>query len=334
MLTKSRLVWVGLFALLALFPLVVTTPTWTSIIMFALLYMAITTSWNMFSGYSGYVALGAACFFGTGAYTVALLAKHWNVPASGDLFWLIPLGGILAMIVALPIGLIALRVRRHTFVVITIAIFFVFQLSAINASFTGGTAGLQLPFIPWSFQDFNLPFYYLAFAMVVVATLLSAWVRQTRFGLQLMAIRDDEDRALGLGVKVWAVKLSGFVMSAFVIGCAGGLYAIYQGQIYPQFVFNPLFDISVALMAFLGGFGTLAGPLLGAFVLETMQLWLTENYSSGSLYLIIFGALFLIVIIFMPQGVVVYVKDRVTKREDRERSLLAQNEVQIAGGSQ
>jgi len=302
--------------------------------MFALLYMAITTSWNMFSGYSGYVALGAACFFGTGAYTVALLAKHWNVPASGDLFWLIPLGGILAMIVALPIGLIALRVRRHTFVVITIAIFFVFQLSAINASFTGGTAGLQLPFIPWSFQDFNLPFYYLAFAMVVVATLLSAWVRQTRFGLQLMAIRDDEDRALGLGVKVWAVKLSGFVMSAFVIGCAGGLYAIYQGQIYPQFVFNPLFDISVALMAFLGGFGTLAGPLLGAFVLETMQLWLTENYSSGSLYLIIFGALFLIVIIFMPQGVVVYVKDRVTKREDRERSLLAQNEVQIAGGSQ
>jgi branched-chain amino acid transport system permease protein len=302
--------------------------------MFALLYMAITTSWNMFSGYSGYVALGAACFFGTGAYTVALLAKHWNVPASGDLFWLIPLGGILAMIVALPIGIIALRVRRHTFVVITIAIFFVFQLSAINASFTGGTAGLQLPFIPWTFQDFNLPFYYLAFAMVVVATLLSAWVRQTRFGLQLMAIRDDEDRALGLGVKVWAVKLSGFVMASFVIGCAGGLYAIYQGQIYPQFVFNPLFDISVALMAFLGGFGTLAGPLLGAFVLETMQLWLTENYSSGSLYLIIFGALFLIVIIFMPQGVVVYVKDRVTKREDRERSLLAQNEVQIAGGSQ
>jgi branched-chain amino acid transport system permease protein len=137
-----------------------------------------------------------------------------------------------------------------------------------------------------------------------------------------------------LGVKVWAVKLSGFVMASFVIGCAGGLYAIYQGQIYPQFVFNPLFDISVALMAFLGGFGTLAGPLLGAFVLETMQLWLTENYSSGSLYLIIFGALFLIVIIFMPQGVVVYVKDLVTKRESREHSLLAQNEVQIAGGSQ
>ena len=136
---------------------------------------------------------------------------------------------LLRMIIAIPVGLIALRVRRHTFVVITIAIFFVFQLSAINFSFTGGTAGLQLPLIPWLETNYNKPFYYAALAALVFAVLLSITVRRSRFGLQLLAIRDDEDRAAGLGVKVFAVKLVGFTMSAFVVGMGGAIYAIFIG---------------------------------------------------------------------------------------------------------
>ena len=223
----------------------------------------------------------------------------------------------MASIIAVPVGLIALRVRRHTFVVITIAIFFVFQLSAINFSFTGGTSGLQLPFIPWFITNYNTPFYYVALGIVVFAALLSAAVRRSRFGLQLLAIRDDEDRAAGLGVKVFAVKLTGFSLSAFAVGSAGALYAMFIGQIYPQFVFDPVFDISIALMAIFGGLGTFVGPLLGALVLETLQQYVTVSYSNGSIYLIIYGALFLVVVLFMPQGVVIALRDAWLRRRAR-----------------
>ncbi len=312
--------WLAALAGLIVFPLVEGNPTYTTIGVFTLIFMGCATSWNMFSGYSGYVNLGSAVFYGTGAYTMALLSDHLHVPGNGDQFWLIPLGGVMAVLVAIPVGAIALRVRRHTFVVITIAIFFVFQLSAINFSFTGGTAGLQLPLIPWLETNFNTPFYYLALGIVVFATLMSAAVRRSRFGLQLLAIRDDEDRAAGLGVKVFAVKLTGFAMSAFAVGMAGALYAVFIGQIYPQFVFDPIFDISIALMSIFGGLGTLLGPLLGALILESMQQYLTLRFSNGSLYLIVFGSLFLVVVLFMPQGVVVYVREWWTRRADRQRS--------------
>jgi branched-chain amino acid transport system permease protein len=106
---------------------------------------------------------------------------------------------------------------------------------------------------------------------------------------------------------------------------------MFIGQIYPQFVFDPLFDISIALMAFLGGLGTLVGPLLGALVLESLQQYLTVSFSNGSLYLILFGSLFLLVILFMPQGVVVALRDRWTKKADRERDAVATNETTLLG---
>ncbi|MEO9181564.1 MAG: branched-chain amino acid ABC transporter permease [Acidimicrobiales bacterium] len=330
MLQKKNLLWVLGVAIFAVYPLIEKNPEYQTIAFFTLIFMACTTSWNMFSGYSGYVSLGSGAFFGAGAYTMALASIHWHMAAGAAMFWLVPLGGLVATVIAIPIGWVVLRVRRHTFVVITIAIFFVFQLFAINMSFTGGTAGLNLPYITWDASYYDVPFYYVALGIGVFAVILSAFVRRSRFGLQLLAIRDDEDRALGLGVKVSAVKLTGFVMAAFAIGMCGALYAMFQGQIYPQFVFDPLFDISIALMAFLGGFGTLVGPLLGAFVLESMQQYLTVTYSSGSLYLILFGALFLIVILFMPQGIVVYLRDRWTKKGERERAAVASNDEALA----
>ncbi len=329
---QRSLWWLAAAAVFAAFPLVVTNPEWTTIGVFTLIFMACTTSWNMFSGYSGYIALGSGVWYGIGAYTMTLCAIHWHLAPGAGMFWLVPLGGLFAMIAAVPIGWVVLRVRRHTFVVITIAVFFIAQLSAINAGFTGGTAGLFMPYIPWGASYYNVPFYYVALAIVIFITVLSAAVRRSRFGLQLLAIRDDEDRALGLGVRVWAVKLTGFSMSAFTIGMCGALYAMFQGQIYPQFVFDPLFDISIALMAFFGGLGTLVGPLLGALVLESLQQYLTVSYSNGSLYLILFGSLFLIVILFMPQGVVVAIRDRLSKRAERERDAVASNDAALAGG--
>ena len=319
MLQKKNLWWLVAVAAFAAFPQLVTNPTYTSIGFFTLIYMACASSWNMFSGYSGYIALGSAVFYGTGAYAMSLISIHANMAPGAAMFWLVPVGGVVAMLVALPFGWIALRVRRHTFVVITIAVFFIFQLGASNFSFTGGTSGLALPFITWGASYYFVPFYYVALGIVIFIAILSAAVRRSRFGLQLLAIRDDEDRALGLGVKVTSVKIVGFTLSAFTVGMCGALYAMEQGQIYPQFVFTPVFDVSIALMTFLGGLGTLTGPLLGALILESSQQWLTISFSNGSLYLILFGSLFLIVILFMPQGIVVYVRDRLNKKADLAR---------------
>jgi branched-chain amino acid transport system permease protein len=304
-------------AVVAVFPLVVTDVTTTSIAVFTLIFMVSAAAWNIFSGYSGYLALGHAVFFGTGAYTVALTEQDWHVPAGWAVFALMPVGGLVAGLIAIPIGLVALRTRRHTFVVVTIAIFFVFQLLAFNLPFTMGTTGIQLNTPQWSPYTYNRPFFYVTLVILVATVALSWAVRRSRFGLQLMAIRDDEDRARGMGVRVRRVKLGAFVLSAIPVGMVGGMFAYFLGAIYPQVAFDPLFDIAIALMAFLGGLGTLAGPLIGALVLESLQQYFTQQFSNSSLYLIIYGVLFLAVILLLPRGIIPSVGQWLTSRRAR-----------------
>jgi branched-chain amino acid transport system permease protein len=307
------------FAIFAVFPLIFTDPSTTSIAVFTVIFMVAAASWNIFSGYSGYLALGHAVFFGSGGYAVAMTARDWHVAGGWQVFALLPFAGVIAGAIAIPVGLVALRTRRHTFVVVTIAIFFIFQLAAFNLGFTGGTSGITLPFAPFSAANYNQPFYYVGLAILVLTVLTSWGVRRSRFGLQLLAIRDDEDRALGLGVKTRRIKLTAFVISAVPVGMVGGLYFYFLGQIYPNFAFDPLFDLAIALMAFVGGLGTLIGPLLGALVLESLQQYLTQTFSSNATYLIAYGVLFLLVILVLPQGVVPGVRSWIDRRRTRAR---------------
>jgi branched-chain amino acid transport system permease protein len=292
-----------LLAAAALFPAAFPNATVTNFAVITLIFVAVASAWNMFSGYSGYISLGHAVFYGTGAYFLVVAAKDWHVSGS-TVFWLVPLAGAVSALVAVPVGLVALRVRRHTFVVITIALFFIAQLSASNLSVTGGSSGLLAPALnTWSSATYNNPFYYVALLIAVAAIALSVLVRRSRFGLQLRAIRDDEDRAAGLGVRAMPVKLSALVLSAFVTGMAGAVWVFFEGQAVPQFVFDPLFDLAVVLMAFFGGLGTIAGPVLGALILEPTQMWLTLQEANEYTAQILFGALFLVVILFLPRGV-------------------------------
>jgi branched-chain amino acid transport system permease protein len=302
------------------FPLVITDPTATSIAVFTLIFMVAATSWNIFSGYSGYIALGHAVFFGSGGYAVAMAARDWHVGGGWTVFALLPFAGLIAAGIAVPFGLIALRTRRHTFVVITIAIFFVFQLAAFNVGFTGGTSGILFPIAPFSAANYNRPFYYVALAILVLTVALSWFVRRSRFGLQLLAIRDDEDRARGLGVKTGRVKLAAFILSAIPVGMVGGIYFYFLGQIYPQFAYDPQFDVSLALMSFLGGVGTLAGPLLGSLVLESLQQYFAQNFSATGTYLIAYGVLFLTVILLLPRGVIPTIGQLIRSRRARAAS--------------
>lgn len=315
-----------LIAAIGLFPLVFTNATATNFGVVTLIFVAVVSAWNLFSGFSGYLSLGHAVFYGTGAYFLVIAAKDWNLNNS-SVFWLLPLAGLVAAAIAIPLGLIALRVRRHTFVVITIAYFFIAQLAASNLSITGGSSGLLPPIPNYAASTFNNPFYYVAMLIAAVSVALSWLVRRSRFGLQLRAIRDDEDRAAGLGVRSMPVKLSALVLSAFITGMAGALWVYFIGEAYPQFVFDPLFDLAVVLMGFFGGLGTVAGPVLGALVLEPTQLWLNLQESNGYTADILFGALFLVVIIFLPRGVLptgaeylTSIRARIARRRSPESS--------------
>lgn len=289
------------------FPVVFSSPAVTTVAVFTLLFAAAATGWNIFSGYTGYIALGHAVYFGLGSYAMALMCQDWKIPGGYLPFLLTPLAGVVAALFAIPFGWIALRTRRHAFIVITIATFFIMQLMAYNLRpITNGSAGISLPLLPasWTGNVFNLPFYYMALLILLSALAASWWVRNSKYGLGLLAIRDDEDRALGLGVNTGPFKLVAFIISAFFVGMVGGLHAYFIGSIFPPFAFDALFDVIVALMAFLGGIGTLAGPILGAFILEPTQQYFTLQFSTNGLYLIIYGILFLVIILLLPEGVI------------------------------
>ena len=275
--SRPRRCW--LLAVIAIaFPKVYSNPAVTNYGVLALIYVTVASAWNIFSGNTGYISLGQAVFYGSGAYALGIAASRLALRRGRRHSPCCPLAAVVGAIIAVPFGLIALRVRRHTFIVITIAVFFIFQLMAFNLSFTRGTSGLNAPFLTWPASGYNTPFYYIALA-IAAGTIAIAWlIRRSRFGLQLRAIRDDEDRARGLGVKTMRVKLSrvrhlrrdhrddrrrsGSTTSARCSRRHG---------------FDPLFDLTLVLMAFLGGYGSIAGTVLGALIVEPLTLWLNTQ---------------------------------------------------------
>lgn len=289
---------------LAAFPLVFQNPAVTTIAVTTMIFLVAACGWNIFSGYTGYISIGHAAYYGIGQYTVALIAMHLKVPAGWDTLALLPLAGITCTIAAVPIGFLLLRVRKHTFIVLTIAVMFILQLLAFNlVSWTNGSAGLELTFPSWTGSYFNEPFYYVGLAAAVVACAVSWWVRRSKFGLGLLSIRDDEDRARGLGIHVTRSKLLAYLMSAFFVGVAGGLYAPFIGTVYPQFGFDPNFDLAVAVLVFVGGIGTLAGPVIGALLLIPLQQYFQLQFGNANLYLIAYGVLFVLILRLLPAGI-------------------------------
>ena len=286
-LRTFALIVAGLVVLIV-FPIFFPNPAITSVAIFTLLFAAAATGWNVFSGYTGYISLGHAAYLGIGSYALAIMCQDWNIAGGYTPFFLIPVAGLIAGVFALPLGWVALRVRRHTFVVVTLAIFSIMQLLAYNLEgITNGSGGMFLPNPPWGADFFNTPFYYASVALLLVALVVSWWVRHSKYGLWLLAIRDDEDRALGLGVKVGMSKLSAYVISAVIVGMAGALTVYFVGTVYPEFAFDPSYDVALIVMVFLGGPATLAGPLLGALLLEPVRNFLTLQFNNSNLDLIL-----------------------------------------------
>jgi len=302
-------------ALALVLPFVAPDPATTNIAVFTVMYVGLATAWNIMGGYTGYISLGHAAFFGFGAYALGLLLSHFGIAAGFQPFFFVPVAGILTAVIAVAIGWIALRTRAATFVIVTIACMFMLQLLAENlVGLTGGGAGLSFPVPRWSGDFFNIPYYFAMLALALVGLALSWWIRGSKFGLGLLAIRDDEDKALAVGVPTRAFKLTAFVISAVLVGMIGAVYGYYVTYIYPQFVIDPLVGISMVLMVFLGGMGTLWGPVLGAVILEPAQLWLAYNFGASRLYLVFYAAVFLVVILLLPRGIIPSVMELLRRR--------------------
>ncbi len=290
--------------LLALFPIFFSNPAVTTIAVFTLLFAAAATGWNIFSGFTGYISIGHAAYYGLGAYFFALFCQLWNVQGGWMPFLLVPLVGLATAICAIPVGWVALKTRSHRFLIITVA-FFVFSTQIPN--FLGNTplggAELSLPIPLWSGSAFNYPFYYVAFLLLALALSASWWIRRSKYGLALLAIRDDEDRALGIGVRTALYKLSAFLISAYFVSMVGAVSAYFLGFIAPSSAFDTSLNLLLPLLAMFGGIGTQLGPALGAFVLIPLQQNLTLQFGEQNWDLILFGAVFLLIVLLMPEGV-------------------------------
>jgi branched-chain amino acid transport system permease protein len=311
-----------LAVLAMLLPVIAPDPATTNIAVFTVMYVGLATAWNIMGGYTGYISLGHAAFFGIGAYAFGLLLIHLNITPGYAPFLLVPLAGLITAVFAVGIGWIALRTRAATFVIVTIAFMFIVQLLAENlVKLTGGGAGLSVPYPrDWTGDFFNTPFYYAMLTLAAIALAVSWSIRRSKFGLGLLAIRDDEDKALAVGVPTRAFKLIAFVISAVLVGMIGAVYGYYITYLYPQFVVDPLLGISMVLMSFLGGLGTLSGPVIGAVLLERAQLEFAYRFGASRLYLVLFSAVFLVVILVLPRGIVPSLTDLVQRLRRRTQN--------------
>ena len=305
-----------------IFPLIA-DPSYTSIAVEILLITSAAVAWNIFSGYTGYVSLGHATYYGIGAYTLALATQNWHIPGGYSPFLLLPLAGLVAGIFSTLLGWIALRTRRYAFMVITVAIFFIFQLLAYNLhDITNGANGIFLPLPMWSDELYNLPFYYVALLLLMLAVFVSWWIRHSRFGLLLLAIGEDEDRVRSLGSRVGYHKFAAYVLSAIFTGMIGALSIYFAGLITPSFAFNQTLDITVVTVTFFGGVGSVSGPIIGGLLLEPLQTYLSQTYGNAAtdLNLVLFGCFLLVVILLLPKGIVPSVQKRwSTWRAGREK---------------
>lgn len=290
---RGKVVAVSLVALaLVLLPALAPRDNVLNWVFLALLYGALAQSWNLLGGFGGQVNLGHAAFFGLGSLVTRMLWLN-QVP----LLLALVAGTAAATAMGVIIGAPSLRLRGPYFAIGTLAVAEILRITTANAlpevSFLPATylAGYRL-----------LPRYYLALGLASAVTFVAWWLTRSRFGYGLAAVREDADVAEAIGVHAFSHKLLAFVLSSLFAGMAGGLFAYYHVSYYLQFPFNPIWTFDALLITFLGGAGTVWGPLIGAgfFLLlrETLALRLVE------LHLLIFGIVFVLVVLVFPGGFV------------------------------
>ncbi len=271
-----------------------------------LLWAGLASAWNIAGGFAGQISLGHAAFFGLGAYTSTLLKLHFGLSP-----WLGMLcGGALVMLTSGFIAFAATRLRGPYFSLVTLAFAAVVQIIAARwYGLTRGNEGLSIPFEPglgnFMFTG-KLPWTLIVAGYVLLVYAVSVWIARSRFGFQLAGMREDEDAAQAIGIDTRLLKVGAIALSALLTALGGSFYAQYVGFLDPGYALS--FDLSIkfALMCIIGGLGTPLGPILGAVMITTLEMYLRAKWGGGrsGLYLVVYGALLILIVRVMPIGLV------------------------------
>lgn len=257
-----------------------------------LLLATVAQGWNIIGGYTGYPSFGNSVFYGLGAYGVAIAMVQYELP-----FWAgMLLGLALGVAFAGLLGLAVLRLKGHYFAICTLGLALVMIAIVSNLEIAGGNIGLVLPLLRT-----EVLFYEMALALLLFATLTVWWLSRSRFGLGLIAIRENEEGAAVMGVNTTLYKVLAFMLSAAFTALAGGIYAYYITFIDPAGVFDIGLNVKMIIMAVFGGPGSVFGPVVGAFILSTIsEVLATKVTSIASMF---FGIVIVIAVVFMPRGI-------------------------------
>ena len=298
--------YVSLILLIVMFlvPVVMGTPFWTNLFVLLFVFSALSVAWNIVGGYAGQLSLGHAVFYGIGGYTATLLTQNFGIsPWFGML-----VGAAISAAVAILISYPTLRLRGPFFALATIAILEVVRLLVIHEeSWTGGSSGISLPLnIGWTWIVFREKINYviIAFALFLLVTWASWYMRKSRIGHYLIAIREREDAALAVGIHTVRMKIIAAVVSAMLTSIIGTFHITYLTFVDPSSAFSLELSIQIAMFALIGGLGTVAGPIAGTFLVlpiaELARGWLSSV--GNGMHGLIYGLILVAVVLTIPRG--------------------------------
>lgn len=313
-----RILGLGLFAFLAAFPFIFTGTFFHHVMIMIFLHAIMAQSWNVVAGMSGQISLGHAVFFGIGAYASAVLYVKFGISP-----WMGLIAGMaLSALVAAGIGIPTLRLRGHYFAIATLLIGISVQIIFQRWEWVGAASGIWMPIVrdaPWASLQFHgskLQYYYLSLALCSMAFAVVWFLQRQRLGMRLLAVRDEPEAAQSLGIDVARHKVIAFMISGAMMSAAGTFFAQYVLVIDPDRVFNLEISVLALLMVVLGGIGTVWGPALGAAILvplsEFTRIWF--GGTGGSVDLMVYGVLILLICIYRPRGLLSIVTERLRKR--------------------
>jgi branched-chain amino acid transport system permease protein len=288
-----------ILAVLFVLPLIGLSSYMMHILVLVVMYSMIGMAWNLLGGYCGQVSFGHAAFFGMGAYSAGLLYHHLGLSAWWGLLISVPV----LTVFSLMIGFICLRLRGPYFALATLAMGEVFRVTAENlVKFTGGDVGILIRERTWVVKTW---YYYIILLLGIGAFLLVKKVIESKWGYYFVSIREDQDAASSLGINTTLYKTIALCLSGALTGVAGAFYMNYMGYIDPKIVFA-LHDISIVtiMVVMVGGVATYWGPTVGAIIMVFLAELIRSNPSLGVAHQTLFGILLIIIIIFLPNGIV------------------------------
>ena len=267
-------------------------PGYTAILLSSIfMYVVLTVSWVIFSGSTGYISLAPAAFFGVGIYSSALFGNELPLGI------VIGIGGIASACLALLVGALTLRLKGIYFAIFTFGlVMLIAHLLLFWEINITGTRGRFVVLV-----DYNT-IYYVMLAIMVVTLLTSFLIRRSKFGSALQSIGENEEAAVHIGINVTMFKVIAFAISAVFTGAAGAIMATRWTSIDPFIAFNPLYSFMPVLMAIFGGMGRLYGPVIGAAIFSYLEEFLITKFPYY--YMLIFGIILLVAILYLPDGLV------------------------------